>query len=69
MHIMKVLILGMIAVLGVSGTVRADDVASVMSQETGYMEGLRPKCQEGQERVFYYDAKRNIIGWKCVWAW
>ena len=66
---MKMLILGMIAVLGISGAVRANDVAGVMSQETSYMEGLRPKCEAGQERVFYYDAKGKIIGWKCVWAW
>ena len=67
MDIMKMLILGMIAVLGVSGAVRAGDVESAMSQETSYTYGLRPICQEGQTKEFYYNAQGQIIGWKCVW--
>jgi len=64
---MKMLILGTMAVLGISGAVRANDVANVMSQETSYSVGPRPVCQAGQTKVFYYNAQDQIVGWKCVW--
>ncbi|WP_093281399.1 hypothetical protein [Pseudoxanthomonas sp. CF125] len=68
MDIMKMLILGTIAVLGMSGAVRANNVAELsLPQETNYSAGLRPVCQPGQTKEYIYNAQGQVVGWKCVW--
>jgi hypothetical protein len=67
---MKILILGMIAVLGMSGAHAKDATELLVSQETNYSEGgPRPICRPGQTRQYIYDWQGNIVGWRCVSNW
>jgi hypothetical protein len=60
---MKMLILGFIAVMGVSSAVHAGPVSGLESQGPGLLP--RIGCPPGQVAAPIYNSAGVIIGWRC----